>query len=200
MGLLIFTVLRLCCRTGGRSVWRTSPPWPVCSGRAGPRPFAPVPMRAVPLSEHWRAERWDGGNFWLIFDFWFFLIFAQTEKLFDEEYKYHTQDENKSMQTIISSCCCSSMNDTAAIFSVYAKQLCRSCHSPPGSRCVQAFVPLSVGKAPASIPNGHDRRRYRQTPLLPLRGVQIPWSGISFLERGLVVSLSLYLHQNALTK
>lgn len=82
------------------------------------------------------------------------------------------------------------MNDTAAIFFL----------PPPGSRCVQAFVPLSVRKAPASIPNGHDRRRYRQTPFLPLRGVQIPRSGISFLERGLVFTLSLYLHQNALTK
>ena len=178
--LWIFTVLCLCSRTGGRSVWRTSPPWPVCSGRAGLRLFAPVPMRAVPSSEHWRAERWDAGNL-------IFIIFAETEELFDEEYKFYMQNENKSMQTIISSCCSSCMNDTAAIFFFFLP--------PPGSRCVQAFVPLSVRKAPASIPNGHDRRRYRQTPLLPLRGVQIPRSGISFLERGLVFSLSLYLHQ-----
>lgn len=109
--LWIFTVLCLCSRTGGRSVWRTSPPWPVCSGRAGLRLFAPVPMRAVPSSEHWRAERWDAGNSVLIF-----IIFAETEELFDEEYKFYMQNENKSMQTIISSCCSSCMNDTAAIF------------------------------------------------------------------------------------
>lgn len=55
-------VLFLRSRSGGRSAWHTKPPWPACSGRAGRRQFAPVAMRAVPLSEHWRVERWDHGN------------------------------------------------------------------------------------------------------------------------------------------
>lgn len=57
--------------------------------------------------------------------------------------------------------------------------------SPPGSRCVQAFVPLSLREAPAPVPHGYDWSWHRQAPLLPLCRVQIPRSGVALLKRGL---------------
>lgn len=50
------------CRNGGLSVWHMKPPWPVCSGRAGLRLFAPAPTSLAPSSERWRAERWEHEN------------------------------------------------------------------------------------------------------------------------------------------
>lgn len=66
----------------------------------------------------------------------------------------------------------------------YAKLSYHSLNSPPDERCVQAFIPHSVRETPASISHGLHRSWYRQTPLWPLRGVQIPRSGVSFLKRG----------------
>lgn len=78
----------------------------------------------------------------------------------------------------------------------YAKQSCHSFNSPTGNRCVQAFVLHSVRKAPTSVSAGCHWSRYRQTPLLPLRGIQIPRSGVSFLERGLFLSfVTLFLSE-----
>lgn len=77
----------------------------------------------------------------------------------------------------------------------YAKQSCHSFNSPPGDRCVQAFVIHSFRKAPASISDGCHWSWCRQTPLLPLRSIQIPRSGVSFLERGLFL-YSLYFYQD----
>lgn len=58
--------------------------------------------------------------------------------------------------------------------------------SPPDNRCVQAFVPHGVRKAPTSVSHGYHWCRYWQTPLLPLCGIKISPSGVSFLERGLI--------------
>lgn len=70
-------------------------------------------------------------------------------------------------------------------------------NSYPGSGCVQAFVPHSLRKAPASVSHGKHRSRHRQTPLLPLRHLQIPRGGVSFLERGLCLfSISFCLSLN----
>lgn len=54
----------------------------------------------------------------------------------------------------------------------------------PGCRCVQMLVSPSGRQTPAAVPLGHDWSWNWQTPLLPLRGVKVPWSGVSFLERG----------------
>lgn len=69
-----------------------------------------------------------------------------------------------------------------AIFNVWCTKKCML--SPTGSRCVQAFVPRSVRETPESLPLGDDWRRHRQTPLLPLCGVQVSESGVTFPERG----------------
>lgn len=56
--------------------------------------------------------------------------------------------------------------------------------SPPDDRCVQAFVPHGVRKAPTPVSPGQHWRRHWQTPLLPLRDIKISRSGVSFPERG----------------
>lgn len=75
----------------------------------------------------------------------------------------------------------------------YAKQSYHSFNSPPDERCVPAFIPHGVRKTPASISHGLHRSWYRQTPLWPLRGIQIPRSGVSFPEWGFLLSFSTFI-------
>lgn len=49
---------------------------------------------------------------------------------------------------------------------------------------MQASLPTGFREAPEPLPDGHDRSWNRQTPLLPVCGLQIPGGGVTLPQRG----------------
>lgn len=49
---------------------------------------------------------------------------------------------------------------------------------------MQAAFPTGCREAPEPLPTGYDGSWNRQTPLLPVRGLQIPRGGLTLPQRG----------------